>query len=359
MYRRLWLTYTWVVDQLDVLLKKGWAKSPRKWRRVLALAVTELIWSSPSDVHGIVHSWVELSKSTCDRTAGKVINGTLRSLLRAWERDPVRVEDAFPEQLKALVKRSDLEPKVLIDILDEPRYLHWFSSKCESFVLDSVENRSVGSEALFGYQLLGGSAPQDVVGQYGGFFQNISAAEVVLEVANQLKDKGQSRVLDYCAAPGGKSRQMSRLGVGHVHVWDENPKRLEQMKCSGLFEAYPSLTLASEADLAEGEYDAVVLDVPCGNSGVLGKCPEAVRHYWKTGDDFQDVQMSALMKGLSMLKGGGQLFYSTCSIDPLENEERLSDFVRRYDLKVTFQKTWLPSKGGRHGAHLTVMELCE
>lgn len=111
----------------------------------------------------------------------------------------------------------------------------------------------------------------------------------------------------------------------------------------------------ANAQILEEGFEAVLLDVPCSNSGVLSKCPEAMRHYWKAGDNFLEVQEQALLKGLSLLKENGRLYYSTCSIDPVENSLRVREFSRKYHLKIASEKQWLPDHEGRHGAYLAML----
>ena len=356
-YRRLWLSYQWVVDQLDALLKRGWVKSPRAWRRTLALGATEVLWGKPEDYHGIVHSWVELSKRGNDSVGVKVINGTLRSFLRMLQPQRLAIGSCMPHAFQKLCLNQGLDVDHMIAVLDEPRSLHWFPSKLGCADLDEVEYDELGEKVLFGYRLKGGFSPKSILDRFGGFFQNVHAAEVCLEVSRQSPGDMKTRFLDFCAAPGGKTRQLSRLGVRGLSFWDENPKRREQMMRSGLCDDYPELKLADARDLDGGGYQSVLLDVPCSNSGVLNKCPEAMRHFWKPEDGFREVQEEALLRGMSLIAEGGMIYYSTCSMDPSENGERALAFADRYGLQVLKQRSWFPSKQGGHGSYLVSLRL--
>jgi catechol 2,3-dioxygenase-like lactoylglutathione lyase family enzyme len=344
---------------LDTLLKKGWAKSPRAWRRALALGATEVLWGKPEDYHGIVHSWVELSKRGNDSVGVKVVNGTLRSFLRMLQSQHPGIGNCMPQAFQKLCRNQSLDVDHMIAVLDEPRSLHWFSSRLGLPDLEEVQYTELGEKGLFGCRLKGGFSPKEILDRFGGFFQNVHAAEVCLEVSRQSHSEMKTRLLDFCAAPGGKTRQLSRLGVRGLSFWDENPKRREEMMRSSLCDDYPELKLADARDLDGGSFQSVLLDVPCSNSGVLNKCPEAMRHFWKPEDSFREVQEEALLRGMSLISEGGTLYYSTCSMDPSENGERALGFADRYGLRVVRQRNWFPSKEGGHGAYLASLQLCE
>ena len=359
LYRRLWLSYLWVVEQLDALLKKGWAKSPRSWRRSLAFGATELLWGSPGDYHGIVHSWVELSKRANDSVGVKVINGTFRSFLRMVEAQEPAIGNCMPKSFQKMCRHQGLDVDQIVKVLDEPRVLHWFPLSLGPVEVEDLQYHDLGEKDLFGLRFEGGLSPSQILDRFGGFFQNVHAAEACLEVSRQIGLDPKGKVLDFCAAPGGKTRQLSRLGVKALSFWDENPKRRRDMLNSSLCKDHPGVELAEERALEAGGFQSVLLDVPCSNSGVLSKCPEAIRHFWKPEDSFRVVQEEALLKGMSLIVEGGTIFYSTCSMDPVENQERILDFASRYGLRVLKQRSWFPSKEGGHGAYLASLQMCE
>lgn len=133
-------------------------------------------------------------------------------------------------------------------------------------------------------------------------------------------------VLDLCAAPGGKSCHIAeRLnGTGRVVACDVSPERIrtiehnvERLKLTNVE------VFGLDADgkySPTGPFDAVLVDVPCSNTGVLGKRPEA---RWRlTPQDFKELvplQKQLLNRALDLVKPGGRVVYSTCSIDSEEN----------------------------------------
>ena len=354
-YRRLWLSYESGTILLGQLLKKGWRKTPRLWRVILSAAYSELMWSDSSQYFAIVHSWVEIAKHKGNKVAVAVINGCLRSVCRQMESGTWSRAEVIPKNYRDAWVQSGGFLENMVNILDEQRRQFWFPEKLlDSPPVEGAEKMESG--VLQGWRLPLGIFPESFINEHGGFFQNLSAAELCGEVVKDFKARGAKQMLDVCAAPGGKSWQMSRLGIQSVRYFDDNPKRLLEMEQSKIARLYPNVKKVSLKNLEELTFDSVLLDVPCSNSGVLSKCPEAIRHYWKAGDEFLEVQEQILLKGLSILKEGGRLYYSTCSIDPVENSMRVKEFARKFQLKVLAEKQWIPDGVGRHGDYLAMLD---
>lgn len=342
LYRRLWWSYEGLVGLLGSRLKKGWKRTPRPWRRVLAMAATELMWDGPEKAYAVLHSWGEISREVGGKAAQGVINGVLRGILRDLESENLSLQDVLSDRWMA--PGVDLEAHWRI--LDGPRRVFWFG--LEEQVFDGLES-VVGSDVGEPCRLCRGVAPEVVLEERGGFVQNLAAAELCLEVSKRM---GEGRLLDFCAAPGGKTWQLARLGVPQVHYHDVNPKRLKLMEDSAVRRA---LGERVKAWAGAGTFDGVLIDVPCSNSGVLAKCPEAMRHGWLGEDSFAEVQNSTLTEAAAFVGEGGTLFYSTCSVDPLENEQRVRSWGKREGWELQFSRTWWPDDQGRHGAHLSVL----
>jgi 16S rRNA (cytosine967-C5)-methyltransferase len=151
-----------------------------------------------------------------------------------------------------------------------------------------------------------------------------------MRVAPALGVRPGMRVLDLCAAPGGKTTHLAELmdNRGHVTACDIDAKRLETVTalCQRLrVKGVETVLLreGSEIPLAPGDkgYDAALVDVPCSNTGVLGRRPE-VRWRLKP-NEFEHLvrlQTRLLIEALVRVKPGGAVVYSTCSIEPEENE---------------------------------------
>jgi 16S rRNA (cytosine967-C5)-methyltransferase len=133
------------------------------------------------------------------------------------------------------------------------------------------------------------------------------------------------RVLDLCAAPGGKTTHLAELmdNRGFVTACDTDPKRLEtvttlcqRMKIRGV----ETVLLGENQEPPPGPFDAALVDVPCSNTGVLGRRPE-VR--WRLRPvEFEHLirlQTKLLLWAVERVKPKGAIVFSTCSIEPDEN----------------------------------------
>jgi 16S rRNA (cytosine967-C5)-methyltransferase len=144
-------------------------------------------------------------------------------------------------------------------------------------------------------------------------------------VASALGVRQGMRVLDLCAAPGGKTTHLAELmdNRGRVTACDIEQNRLDtvttlchRMKVKGV----ESQLVEANGDPPDGPFDAALVDVPCSNTGVLGRRPE-VRWRLKA-NEFEHLvrlQTRLLILALERVKPGGAVVYSTCSIEPEEN----------------------------------------
>ncbi len=145
-------------------------------------------------------------------------------------------------------------------------------------------------------------------------------------VASALGVKPGMRVLDACAAPGGKTTHLMELmdNRGHITACDIEAKRLQTVTtlCQRLgIQGVETVLLKEDGELPPGPFDAALVDVPCSNTGVLGRRPE-VRWRLKP-NEFEHLirlQTRLLILAAERVKPGGAVVYSTCSIEPDENE---------------------------------------
>ncbi|GIW81246.1 MAG: ribosomal RNA small subunit methyltransferase B [Gemmatales bacterium] len=144
-----------------------------------------------------------------------------------------------------------------------------------------------------------------------------------MEVASVLAPSPGMRVLDLCAAPGGKTTHLAEWmrNQGEIIACDIHAGRLENLRetCRRLGISIVSPLLLKE-EPPEGPFDAALVDVPCSNTGVLGRRPE-VRWRLKPGD-FQrliPLQTKLLIQAVERVRTGGTVVYSTCSMEPEEN----------------------------------------
>jgi 16S rRNA (cytosine967-C5)-methyltransferase len=135
-----------------------------------------------------------------------------------------------------------------------------------------------------------------------------------------------TRIWDTCAAPGGKTLILShRHPDAHLLATDANPRRLQALATR--LEATAPQTRTLQADATQlpadlGLFDLILCDVPCSGTGTLSRNPE-IRHRLQPSDLARQAtrQREILTAALTRLAPGGHLLYSTCSLEPEENEQ--------------------------------------
>lgn len=152
--------------------------------------------------------------------------------------------------------------------------------------------------------------------------------ETAMHASTLLAPQSGMRVLDLCAAPGTKTSHLAEVmgDNGEIIATDISRTRLKRVEENisrlGLTSVHTHVITPNGEQLPEGDFDAILLDVPCSNTGVLGKRPEA---RWRiTPADIEELsktQLKLLQQSLDRLRPGGRVVYSTCSIEPEENEQ--------------------------------------
>ena len=148
--------------------------------------------------------------------------------------------------------------------------------------------------------------------------------------ARLLAARADERVLDMCAAPGGKTAQLA-LARAHVVALDRSAERLKLLAAN-------LERLGLRADVAVGDatsyqatpFDAILIDAPCSATGTIRRHPD-VPWTKKPGDveTLAALQAKMLARAALLTKAGGRIVYCTCSLEPEEGETQISGFLRR------------------------------
>lgn len=142
-----------------------------------------------------------------------------------------------------------------------------------------------------------------------------------------LGDVRGKRVLDLCAAPGGKSAQLASRGA-HVTSLDDSAKRMERLKANLARLNLPAETVVADARsfTPDEPFDAVLLDAPCSATGTLRRHPDIAWHRSEAQiRELAHLQREMLGNAARLVKPGGVLVFSTCSLEPEEGELHLQD----------------------------------
>ncbi|MCQ2457243.1 MAG: 16S rRNA (cytosine(967)-C(5))-methyltransferase RsmB [Clostridia bacterium] len=174
-----------------------------------------------------------------------------------------------------------------------------------------------------------------------------------------LAPKRGMKVLDCCAAPGGKSCFIAELmgGTGRVQAWDVHEHRTAlteaQVKRLGLENVRPMTrdALIHREDM-DGTMDAVLLDAPCSGLGVIAEKPDIKLHVTRESvNKLAALQSQLLDVVCNYVSVGGTLVYSTCSVLKDENEHQIDAFLKRHpEFRIVPLPDTIPEKYRRYAA---------
>ncbi|WP_454914757.1 RsmB/NOP family class I SAM-dependent RNA methyltransferase [Xanthobacter sediminis] len=313
---------------LGRLMERGLPKSAPRLEPVLLAGATQLLFMDVPD-HAAVGLSVDLARA--DRnTAGfaGLVNAVLRRIARdkaaalegidpfladtpAWLRD--RWTAAYgAETARAIAAMHAVEPPLDISVKANPE--PW----AERLSGEALPTGTVRVLQAGPVRLLPGFAEGD------WWVQDAAAALP----ARLLGDVKGLKVADLCAAPGGKTAQLAAAGAAVTAV-DRSAARLARLK-----ENLARLNLEAEvveadtAQFAGGPYDAVLLDAPCSATGTLRRHPDiALAKRPADIATLAALQARLIDHAADLVKVGGLLVYSTCSLEPEEGEDQIARLI--------------------------------
>jgi 16S rRNA (cytosine967-C5)-methyltransferase len=174
--------------------------------------------------------------------------------------------------------------------------------------------------------------------------------------------QGNEKILDLCAAPGGKSIILKeKLSTGGLLVAADRSFRRQKMT----FENFERMKINSPVITASAlkppfrkeSFDLVFVDAPCSNTGVAGKRPDALWNFSrKKLEELAQLQKKILDSAFDLCAPGGRILYSTCSLEKEENSEQTAKFLeRKKGMRLMNEKLLLP--GEKHDGGYTALTL--
>ena len=248
--------------------------------------------------HAALSESVELARAAGHGHAAGMVNAILRKITRL---PPAR--QPLVETTHALAQRL-AHPLWLVE-----RWQRHYG-RGDTIAICTADQQEPPRGSLFGDDLA---------------FQMDDGSRLVAELAAAAQPQAR-RIWDCCAAPGGKTMVLTqRHPEAELLASDVNPRRLqhlaERLKV-GAPKARTMLADATQLPDSEGFFDLILCDVPCSGTGTLGRNPEIKERLQPAELGRQAVrQREILAAALGRLAPGGRLVYSTCSLEPEENEE--------------------------------------
>jgi len=308
----------------------------------LCLAVYQFHWLDRIPKRAALHESVELVKRARKRSAAPFVNAVLRKLSGAAENllTDVNVEYASAE----VVARIFAHPQWIVERWASQHGLATAQAICQydqSIPETAIRLRMRGAEDDLTKEKIpstrgvflasarrtrSGELANTETFRSGGLVIQDESSQLVAALVGDRNSNAKLTVLDCCAAPGGKTLAIADRNPGSQIVAVElHPHRARLLQ--KLLRARSSRqiqVLSADARKApfSQPFDRILADVPCSGTGTLARNPEIK---WRlTPDDLADLQsrqIEILRSATSLLKKGGRLIYSTCSLEREENEE--------------------------------------
>ena len=362
---------------LDYLIGRVAARSDLDphTRNILRLGFYQLFFT------GIpAHAAVDLTVSQGEGRGEKgFVNGVLRAALRQFKTGDGRVVFPYPDRARGLARRLSIEysfpaetVRRFLDLLGDEgteRLLAAFNRESPLTVAvntlkitrDDLAARLVGAgietrpTACSSVGLTLSSAPPvtEIPGFSDGlFFVQDEAAQLAAAI---LAPAPGSTVVDVCACPGGKSfaAAIAAGDKGTVYAFDLHESKLPLISEGAARLGLSSIAVArrdgTDPDPAlAGKCDRVICDVPCSGLGVLGKKPDLRYRALERVGELPALQAALLASSSRYVAPGGRLLYSTCTLNPSENEEVVAAFLATAPSfsRVPFSVGGLDAPGG-------------
>lgn len=348
---------------VDFLIRKFAKKGDvhKEVRIILQCAITQALYQTGIAAESAVNVAVDHTKYKLGRNRSAFTNALLRAVLSAPDKEE-KDKILFPEKLykKYLADHGkEKTEEIIAHFADNP--LPCFRMRQD---LTGEELEKFGAKKIPSFQ-------EDVP---FSFYEFSSVKEFF---ASRIQDSGKvyvqdpatalsitlalkafpekvitGRVLDCCAAPGGKTLMLADLTEdkgAKIIASDRSKSRCNLMnvnfKRAGIRSSVKHLSI-QENYFSEGSFDLILADVPCSNTGVIRRRPDAPWRFQETKlKELTALQKEILSSLAPLVKKGGFLLYSTCSIEKEEDMEQVKDFLEEHkEFSLVEEKLLFPAQ---------------
>ncbi len=369
-----------------LLIKKLKAKDA-DINQLILLGLYQILYMDTPE-HAAVSETVAVLSKLKKVWAKGLVNGVLRTFLRNKERICTEVDlkpayryahpqwmvrvlrKAYPDQWEAILAANNLIAPVTLRV-------NRLQQSCDAFLQQLMQEGIVAERHP--------CAPQGIVLQQrvdisnlptydsGGFSVQDPAAQ---QAAYLLAPQAGERLLDACAAPGGKTTHLLEYSHNQAQVFalEKEPERLERLAENlhrlGLNADYQVGDASQPESWWDGQlFDKILLDAPCSATGIIRRHPDIKWHRTEEDIDALVALQSEMLSALwPLLKPGGRLLYATCSVLPQENALQMASFLAQEPtaIRVPIDVSWgsetgfgrqiFPGKQGMDGFFYGLLE---
>lgn len=383
---------------LDKFIKKGAAKTKLQALIILRMGVYQILFMNSVPNYAAVNESVALARRFARGTDG-FINGVLRNFIRNMDSAS---EIDVKGQLEYLSIRYSCQLKLVEELVSMLGFEHakvllehaghrpplsirvniaQISVKELADRLRANGFETEGSKLSDRVLLVKGGALTEANEYKEGLFSIQS--EESCAIADFADAKSTELVIDLCAAPGGKAAAMAEqmlkpststepltktepgIAGGKVVALELYEHRAALIEATARRLGLENIEVrcqnaVEQIDALVGKADLVLADVPCSGLGVIRRKPEMKYRDEFDFDELVEIQKSILETGSSYLKPGGRLIYSTCTINPRENELMVKDFLERYEEFISEKEVKLsPFDNGYDGFYMNKLKKIE
>ena len=338
---------------LDYMIEKNTKVIKKEWiRNLLRISIYQLTFMS-SDAKGVVWEATEIAKKH-GIAISKFINGTLRNYLRNKDLEIKKLHDeknyeilySIPQYFCDILEKqygSENLNQAIISLKKIPylsvrvNKLKYSEEEFEEFLKE--KDIQIIKKVDSVYYVNSGLIINSKEFKEGKIIAQDASSYLA---AKNLGVKSDDLVLDICAAPGGKTAVLAEemKNKGEIIAIDihQHKKKLieENMKKLGIDIVKATVLDARNVNKQGRKFDKILVDVPCSGYGVIRKKPEIL--YTKNRENVEELaslQLEILNSAADILKNGGELIYSTCTIISQENTENVEKFLNeRKEFKV-------------------------
>lgn len=323
---------------------------------ILQIGMYQILFLDKIPDSAAVNESVKIAKKVNFKTSG-FVNGVLRSFIRKKDQLTISQDDlieylsitySYPkwlvnyfidlygqEKTEAIFKFNKKPPVLSIRVNTLKTKREDLLSELKSLGM-SLETSKLTDAGILIHDLNGLSIDSLELFEKGHFYIQDDASILVSEILNP---KAGEKVLDVCAAPGGKSTHMAQLmnDQGLVLARDVSTSKLEYIKENiKRLDIHSIQTEIFDATVSDEEhseaFDKILVDAPCSGLGIIRRKPEIkYNRSLKEIETISSLQYNILQESGKLLKSGGILVYSTCTIGSLENQDVINKFLSKHE----------------------------
>lgn len=323
-------------------------------RELLRLSIYQIVYLTKIPPHAVVHEAVEIAKRRGHKGIAPTVNGILRSVLRKGVRSVDNIKDEIERMSietshpQWLIKRwvEQFGKEEALAMAHENNHPARMTARVNT--LKTTVADAISSLAREGIDVTNGEVVSQSIQTSSGSLANTEAfSNGLLTIQDEssmlpvlaLDVKPEMKVLDMCAAPGGKTtfiaEKMGNTGEIYAHDLHEHKLALIESNASrlGITSIQTKSGDSRELDslYEPASFDRILLDAPCSGLGVIRRKPEI--KYNKTEQDLVSlttIQEQLLETAYRLIKKEGIIVYSTCTVEYSENEGMIKKFLSNH-----------------------------